>query len=56
MWLLDEPLEALDSAGEALVARLIDEHLAAGGVAVAATHDDIVLAAPVETLALGAPA
>lgn len=38
VWLLDEPTAALDAEGEAMVAALIDAHLAAGGVAVAATH------------------
>lgn len=41
LWLLDEPLTALDSAGEALVGELIDEHLACGGGVVCATHQDL---------------
>lgn len=44
LWLLDEPLTALDSAGEALVGELIEEHLAAGGGVVCATHQDLPLA------------
>lgn len=43
LWLLDEPTAALDAAGHALVGRLLDDHLAMGGLAVAATHDPIVL-------------
>ncbi|GLQ54466.1 heme ABC exporter ATP-binding protein CcmA [Devosia nitrariae] len=38
VWLLDEPTAALDTQGEAMVAALIDAHLTAGGLAVAATH------------------
>lgn len=38
VWLLDEPTAALDAQGEAMVSGLIDAHLAAGGLAVAATH------------------
>jgi heme exporter protein A len=38
LWLLDEPTSALDADGQALVARLMTAHLAAGGLIVAATH------------------
>lgn len=38
LWLLDEPLTNLDPAGRALVVRWVDAHLAAGGLAVVATH------------------
>jgi heme exporter protein A len=57
IWLLDEPTAALDSAGEQLVATLIDAHLQRGGLVVAATHHDIILHGParVRTLRLGAP-
>lgn len=41
LWLLDEPTAALDSEGEALLGRLLAEHLAAGGVAVVAAHQDL---------------
>lgn len=56
IWLLDEPTAALDTEGHALVTRLIDGHLDAGGIAIAATHDPITLPdlARVETLVLGA--
>ena len=46
LWLLDEPTAALDDEGHALVARLLDKHLAQGGLAIAATHDPITLADP----------
>jgi heme exporter protein A len=41
LWLLDEPLSALDAAGRALVAELITQHCTGGGLVVAATHDPI---------------
>jgi heme exporter protein A len=52
VWLLDEPTAALDTGGEVVVARLIRDHRAAGGVAVIATHHDLDVG-PVETLTLG---
>lgn len=55
VWLLDEPGAALDAAGEVLLGRLVDGHLAQGGLAVIATHHDLLLraGAPVSTLMLG---
>jgi heme exporter protein A len=54
IWLLDEPTAALDTGGEALVGRLVAEHCAAGGIVIAATHDDLNLAGlKVDTLRLG---
>jgi heme exporter protein A len=41
LWLLDEPTAALDREGEALLERLIVEHLAAGGLAIVAAHQDL---------------
>jgi heme exporter protein A len=38
IWLLDEPTSALDTAGQALFASLMREHLEAGGIIIAATH------------------
>ncbi|MFK4386613.1 heme exporter protein A [Bradyrhizobium sp. USDA 223] len=38
VWLLDEPTNALDVAGQDMFAGLMREHLAAGGMIVAATH------------------
>lgn len=45
LWLLDEPLSALDAAGQALVADLMTAHLATGGLIVAATHGPLGIAA-----------
>jgi heme exporter protein A len=38
VWLLDEPTNALDTAGQKLFATVMSEHLARGGLIVAATH------------------
>ena len=38
IWLLDEPTNALDSAGQSMFAALMIYHLARGGLIVAATH------------------
>ncbi|MBH5401270.1 heme ABC exporter ATP-binding protein CcmA [Bradyrhizobium sp. CNPSo 4010] len=38
VWLLDEPTNALDVAGQDMFGGLMREHLAAGGMIVAATH------------------
>jgi heme exporter protein A len=38
LWILDEPVTALDAAGTALLAGLVTEHLHRGGMAIAATH------------------
>lgn len=43
VWLLDEPSAALDAAGQSLLIDLLAEHFATGGLAVIATHDEIVL-------------
>jgi heme exporter protein A len=44
LWLLDEPLSSLDAAGRALVAELIAQHCAAGGMVIAATHEPLGVA------------
>ncbi|WP_456743781.1 heme ABC exporter ATP-binding protein CcmA [Bradyrhizobium sp. USDA 4354] len=38
VWLLDEPTTALDVAGQDMFGSLMREHLAAGGIIIAATH------------------
>jgi heme exporter protein A len=45
LWLLDEPLAALDAANRALVGEAMSEHLARGGLIVAAVHDPLPIAA-----------
>ena len=44
LWLLDEPASALDSAGQEMLAGLMGEHLAGGGMIVAATHEPLGVA------------
>jgi heme exporter protein A len=46
LWLLDEPTTNLDTEGQQLVGTLIDEHLQAGGVALAAVHHPLAVSAP----------
>jgi len=55
IWLLDEPTAALDAAAQRLFAEIMREHLAAGGLIVAATHAPLGLDGA-ETLTLGAGA
>lgn len=38
LWLLDEPTSALDTAGQAMFAGVMRDHLAGGGLIMAATH------------------
>ena len=38
LWLLDEPVTALDDAGQSLLCSVLDEHLAAGGAVMYSTH------------------
>ncbi|HEX2216005.1 MAG TPA: heme ABC exporter ATP-binding protein CcmA [Xanthobacteraceae bacterium] len=55
VWLLDEPTSTLDAAGQALLSALIADHLAGGGVVVAATHAPLAFVATQE-LRLGTAA
>jgi heme exporter protein A len=43
LWLLDEPTSALDAAAQALLSRLMRDHLAGGGLILAATHGPLGL-------------
>ena len=54
VWLLDEPTVSLDTASVALMAAIVDEHVARGGIVVAATHIPLGLARTKE-LRLGSP-
>jgi heme exporter protein B len=38
IWFLDEPTAALDAPGQASLAQIMQDHLASGGIIVAATH------------------
>jgi heme exporter protein A len=43
VWILDEPTAALDVSAEAVFTALIKDHLAAGGIVLAATHQPLGL-------------
>ncbi|MBK9009511.1 heme ABC exporter ATP-binding protein CcmA [Novosphingobium sp.] len=43
LWLLDEPLNGLDTRGVALVEGLVAQHCGAGGIAVIASHQPIAV-------------
>jgi heme exporter protein A len=45
VWLLDEPTNALDAAGQSLFAGMMNDHLGRGGLIVAATHAPLGLQA-----------
>lgn len=53
LWLMDEPFTNLDKAGQALVAELITEHLAGGGLSIVATHQVVEIGAATKRMALG---
>ncbi len=44
LWLLDEPTVSLDTASVALLTEAVDAHVAAGGLAIIATHVPLQLA------------
>lgn len=45
LWILDEPLAALDAEGESMLGSLLDEHAERGGIALVATHHPLPVAA-----------
>lgn len=45
VWLLDEPMSALDASGQKIFASLMTKHLKGGGLIVAATHGSLGIAA-----------
>ena len=51
LWLLDEPLTALDSASQALLTNVLRDHLRNGGIIIAATHAGLDV--PARELRLG---
>lgn len=55
IWLLDEPVNGLDSASVALLGRAVDRHLAEGGIVLAASHQPLPWASPI-SFTLAAPA
>ena len=45
LWILDEPLTALDSSAIELLRNLLEQHLKQGGMVVMTTHQEITIAA-----------
>ena len=43
IWLLDEPLNGLDTAAQSIVSQVIADHREAGGLAIVASHQPIAL-------------
>ena len=54
LWLLDEPTTNLDTAGQSLVNRMLEAHVARGGMAVAAVHHELTANAKVLRMVLAA--
>ena len=52
LWLLDEPATALDDAGHVTLRAALEAHLASGGIAVIATHQDLPLGSGIHRLLL----
>lgn len=52
VWLLDEPMAPLDTARRALLATMMQAHLAGGGLILAAVHDPLPI--PATVLEIGA--
>src|SRR3546814_9721688 len=48
LWVLDEPLTALDAKASQWVIEAIDRHLDKGGMVVLTTHQDLALAHPMQ--------
>lgn len=53
IWILDEPLTALDANAISWLSGVIDRHLVCGGLAVLTSHQDIPLAGRVHSRRLG---
>ena len=45
LWILDEPLVALDTSAVGMIKELLEQHLAQGGMVVMTTHQEIDIAA-----------
>ncbi len=52
VWLLDEPTNALDDPGVALLVNAVEVHLARGGVAIIATHLALPMSTKVQELTM----
>ena len=54
LWVLDEPVAALDAAGAEWLAAALDRHLEAGGLAVVTSHQPLATRSRFDALTLGA--
>lgn len=54
LWILDEPLTALDTAGSQWLADVIDQHLLDGGMLVLTSHQHLSLAGTSHSIRMGA--
>jgi len=54
LWVLDEPLTALDVNASRHIVQAIDQHLRSGGIAVLTTHHGLPLAFTPQTIRVGA--
>ena len=52
LWLMDEPFTNLDADGMQMVADVLNEHLAAGGLCIVATHQDVEVDAATQRVEL----
>jgi heme exporter protein A len=52
LWLLDEPLTAMDTAGVQLIERQIDHHIARGGAVIYTSHQALELTTPARVVSL----
>jgi heme exporter protein A len=52
LWVLDEPFTALDTHSTGVIAGLLQDHAAGGGMAVLTSHQDLPVTAPVRCIDL----
>lgn len=52
VWILDEPLTALDDAGQSWVSAMVNAHCSAGGMAIVTSHQRLVGLQPQQELVL----
>ena len=52
VWMMDEPTANLDADGRKLVSKIVQQHLAKGGMAIVAAHQDFEIDAPVQRINL----
>lgn len=52
LWILDEPFNALDVAGRELLQRMLEQHVANGGMILLTSHHDLETTLPIKKLHL----